>query len=483
MFRMKSAVLAALLAVGFPFTGGRVAAEAPKGVQTVYTNRVSFTLPVKIDDRDRAELRELKFYAKSLQGPRSGEWVGVETAIPTKSKFGYRVTQDGEYWFAFVTVDKAGRIAPADLEKAPPGLVVVVDTKAPEVDVQRLPAASGEMFLQCQIRDANPDYATLKLEYKGIDRAWHALEPTPDAPGVFKVPDKSVLRGVVRASASDKAGNQTVREVDMGREQPTMTTSVVKVAAPAAPMMAYAPAPVMTSPPPPPPAPVPQIVEKPATETHAGLPPMVPPAADKPQLLNGVKCVLDYAIDMPNVTKVEGYATKDGGQTWLPLGEDADHKSPFEFELPGDGAYGLVLVVSTPSHAGQPPAAGDTPDWFVEIKTSKPAVEMTDIRLGTGDEAGQLVLVWAAHDKQLTPNPVSLSWATSPTGPWTLGATNMKASGTARWAVPKEAGSKVFLRLEATDLAGNVGTWESSEPVMMGSEKAHIRILGVSVKK
>jgi hypothetical protein len=474
MFRMKWAVTVALLAVA------PVAAQAPKAEKIVYTNRVSFTLPVKIDDRDRAELRELKFYAKSLQGPRSGEWVGVETAPPTKSKFGYRVTQDGEYWFAFVTVDKAGRIAPADLEKAPPGLVVVVDTKAPEVDVQKLPAASGEMFLQCTVRDANPDYAALKLEYKGIDRAWHALEQTPDAPGVFKVPDKSVLRGVVRATAADKAGNQTVREVDLGREQPAMTTSVVKVAAPA-PVIVAAPPPLPPSSPPPPLAP--QIVEKPATDTHVSLPASVAPAADKPQLLNGVRCVLEYALDAPGATKVEGYATKDGGQTWMPLGEDADRKSPFEFELPGDGSYGLVLVVSTPNHPGEPPAAGDKPDWWVEIKTSKPSVEMTDIRLGTGDEAGQLILVWAAHDKQLAPSPVSLSWATSPGGPWTLGATGMKPAGTARWAVPKEAGSKVYLRLEATDLAGNVGTWESHEPVVMGSEKAHVRILGVSVKR
>lgn len=465
MSRVKWAVMVALLAAG------PAAAQAPKGVQTVHTNRVSFTLPVRIDDRDRAELRELKFYAKAMQGPRSGEWAVVETAPPTKSKFGYRVTQDGEYWFAFVTVDKAGRVAPADLDKATPGLVVVVDTKAPDVDVQRMPAASGEVFLQCNIRDANPDYSGLRLEYKGIDRAWHALEQSPDAPGVFRVPDKSVLRGVLRATAADKAGNQTVREIDLGRDQPTMTAAVAKVVVPP-------PAPPVTPPPPPP---APQVVAKAPPPLPA--PPVEAPPADKPQLLNGVKCVLDYSLDVPNVAKVEGYATKDGGQTWTPLGEDADKKSPFEFELPGDGNYGLVLVVSTPGNPGEPPAAGDKPDWWVEIKTSKPSVEMTDIKLGTGDEAGQLVLVWAAHDKHLGTNPVSLSWAPSASGPWTLGAVNMKSSGTARWAVPKEAGSRFYLRLEATDLAGNVGVWESPEAILMSSEKARVRILGVSVKR
>jgi hypothetical protein len=479
MYRVKWAVLVALLA------GGPVAAQAPsKSVQTVYTNRPSFSLPVRIDDRERAELRELKFYAKALQGSRPNEWVCLETAPASKGKFGYRAPQDGEYWFNFVTVDKAGRVYPADLDKAPPGLKVVVDTRAPEVDVQRLPAASGETFLQCQIRDANPDYATVKLEYRGIDRAWHALEPVADAPGVFRIPDKSVLGGIVRASAADKAGNQTVREVDMTRDQPAavVTAAAKPIAQVMAPVMPPAMPPALTMPPPavmppmPPPLPA-RLAEKPP------LPAPDAPAQDKPQLLNGVKCVLDYALDMPNATKVEGYATKDGGQTWTRLGEDAEHKSPFEFELPGDGTYGLALVVSTANNPGQPPAAGDAPDWWVEIDTDKPAVQMTDVRLGTGDETGQLVLKWSSEDKNLGQDPVSLFWSTTPTGPWTLGATGMKATGTARWAVPKEAGTRVYLRLEATDLAGNVGRWESKEPTIMGSDRMKVRIIGVSVKK
>jgi hypothetical protein len=473
MHRVKWAVMVALLAAG------PVAAQAPKSVQPIYTNRPAFSLPIRIDDQDRADLRELKFYVKALQGGRANEWVCLETAAPSKAKFGYRAVMDGEYWFNFVTVDKAGRVYPADLDKVPPGLKVVVDTRAPEVEVQKMPTASGEVLIQCQVRDAHPDYATVKLEYRGIDHAWHALDPIPDAPGMFRVPDKSVLRGVVRASATDKAGNQTVREVDMTRD----SGGAIMTAA-AKPMPATPPAPTLPpAPPVPPPAPK-IIAERPTIEPpHLSAPPTDGPAQEKPQLLNGVHCVLEYALDAPNATKVEGFATKDGGKTWMRLGEDENHTSPFEFELPGDGTYGLVLVVSTPGHPGQAPAAGDTPDWWVEIDTNKPAVQMTDIRLGTGDETGQLVLKWSAEDKNLGSDPVSLHWATSATGPWHLGATAMKAEGTARWAVPKEAGTRFYLRLEATDMAGNVGRWESKEPIVMGSDKARVRIIGVSVKR
>src|SRR4051812_12573481 len=166
-------------------------AQAPRGTQTVYTNRASFSLPVRMDDRDRAELKELKFYVKSPGGPRPGQWVCLETAPPTKSRFSFQAAYDGEYWFAFVTVDKAGQVAPPNLDKAAPGLVVVVDTHPPEIDVQKLPVASGEVFLQCQIKDANPDYASLRLEYQTPEHGWRALEPRADAPGVFRVADPS----------------------------------------------------------------------------------------------------------------------------------------------------------------------------------------------------------------------------------------------------------------------------------------------------
>src|SRR5205085_286671 len=119
----------------------------------------------KIDDRDRADLKELKFYVKAVQGGLPGEWVCKETAPPSQTKFAFRAAQDGEYWFAFVTVDKAGNLAPADLDKEPPGLIVVVDTQAPVVDVRPAAAASGETFLQCQAWDAHPEPASIKLEY------------------------------------------------------------------------------------------------------------------------------------------------------------------------------------------------------------------------------------------------------------------------------------------------------------------------------
>src|SRR5947209_8576123 len=147
MYRVKWAIVFAVLAAG------PAAAQAPKAAQTVYTNRPAFSLPVRIDERDRGDVSQLKFYVKALQGSRANEWVCLETAAAGKSKFGYKAPQDGEYWFSFAFVDRSGHVTPSDLDKTPPGLIVVVDTKAPEVELMRVPSPTGEMLLHCKLHD------------------------------------------------------------------------------------------------------------------------------------------------------------------------------------------------------------------------------------------------------------------------------------------------------------------------------------------
>src|SRR5439155_23071134 len=155
MERVRGAAVVLVLASALVVAPAARAAKTPR---TVYTNRTTFSLPVKIDERDRAELKELKFYVKMVQGGSKGEWVCKETAPPSQPKFTFRATQDGEYWFAFATVDKAGTVAPTDLDKQPPGLIVVVDTKPPEIDVGPVTNKAG-YFLECRVYDAHPDWA------------------------------------------------------------------------------------------------------------------------------------------------------------------------------------------------------------------------------------------------------------------------------------------------------------------------------------
>ena len=83
MERVRGAAVVLVLASALVVAPAARAAKTPR---TVYTNRTTFSLPVKIDERDRAELKELKFYVKMVQGGSKGEWVCKETAPPSQSK-------------------------------------------------------------------------------------------------------------------------------------------------------------------------------------------------------------------------------------------------------------------------------------------------------------------------------------------------------------------------------------------------------------
>ena len=195
-------------------------AQAPAGQMPdkIYTKSSSFDLPVLMKDNTQQSLREVNLWVKAP----AGNWVKQDTALPSASKFSYRVQQDGEYWFNLVTVDNQGRMTPPDVTTAPPGLRVVVDTKPPVIEVQASPADQGDYMLRCTVQDANPNPSSLRA----VARATVG-EVNLDAsqPGVYRVRPE-LLSCPIRITVSDLAGNSTTREVGdgqgtSGRPQPS----------------------------------------------------------------------------------------------------------------------------------------------------------------------------------------------------------------------------------------------------------------------
>src|SRR5262249_13498379 len=125
------------------------------------------------------------------------------------------VSQDGEYWFDIVAADKAGNPKTPDFSQTASMLIVVVDTQQPEVEVRALPPTGEGTFVECTIRDANPDPALTKVEYESPVKGWQVLEVQPGKPGSFKLPSHLTLPFPVRVTASDRAGNVTTRMVNL----------------------------------------------------------------------------------------------------------------------------------------------------------------------------------------------------------------------------------------------------------------------------
>lgn len=200
---------------------GPAAAQSPP---PIFTKNAALRLPVQLDERARAEVAQVKLY---VRGP-SGRWECVQTAPSSQTAFDFRAPTDGEYQFTFVTVDRRGNTNPSSVEAAPPHRAVVVDTTPPDVAAQTIPL-KGERALQCQVRDAHPDWTSLKVSYLAADNTWQPLTlAAPDTPTVFRVPTAQVFESRLRVVAADRAGNRTMREIDLG--DPTAPIGLPKAA-------------------------------------------------------------------------------------------------------------------------------------------------------------------------------------------------------------------------------------------------------------
>jgi hypothetical protein len=442
-------LIGSALALSCVLAGDLAYGQAPAAPRKIYTNKPAFKLPLRVDEKDRLRLQEVQLYVR--EGP-SGVWEKKDSVSPAQKEFVFRPAQDGEYWFTVVTVDKSGKQNPPDLSQETPGLIVVVDRQPPDFEVLPVTPPSSQPLLQCVIHDANPDPSKTRLEYLTPEQTWQPLEPLRDQVNTFKVPDPGLLRGVVRVTAADLAGNVVTREV-------TLQTSA------GSPPGDTSPAPVLLN-------------------SHPEPSTPQPAAAPRCQLINHTHTTLKYQIDKEGpsgISKVEIWMTRDDGQTWERLCEDPDHKSPVDIDLPGDGVYGLALVVCSGSGTCSPiPSRGDAPEYRIEVDTTKPSAQLTGVSPGAGTDAGTIIVTWSASDKNLKAEPIDLEYANRAEGPWMPIAKGIKNDGSYRWNAPRDMGGEIYVRLSATDAAGNTATCVSQQPLVLDRSCPKGRILGLT---
>jgi hypothetical protein len=80
----------------------------------------------------------------------------------------------------------------------------------------------------------------------------------------------------------------------------------------------------------------------------------------------------------------------------------------------------------------------------------------------------------------LVPKSVRLAFAPQAEGPWTTIAENLDTQGEYRWQPPRTTPTKVHVRVEATDAAGNVGVATSPGPVLIATARVVGKLGGVT---
>jgi hypothetical protein len=523
---MKSS-FAWLVVFGIGIFAARAQAQQPQLPPKSYMSKNVFYLPVKIDDKVRSTLREVQLYGKD--NPNK-PWVLMERATPSQTYFTFRAPHDGEYWFTVVVVDKSGKPIPGDLRREGPGLIVVLDTQLPQVDVQTLSSSPADgTIIRCTVNDANPDLTKTRFYYQSGDMAWRPLSPMPNQMDQYCIPPQAVFTGMVKVEACDLAKNTVNREFNVGTSQvseqtqdPAVKTAGFTSNTEKGPMVKTLPMPSegMANKAPGP-FPVDQVIgpdiEPPlATKAAKNNSVLVPAEARMPQgmkteielekspvlnaapvctsakscflskhLVNKTHVFLQYQIDnvgSSGVGKIEVWMTPDKGQTWQKLAEVHKQPNPIEVDLPGEGLFGVKLVVSNGRGFGAtPPANGEQPDWWIEVDTTKPVAELRGLRMGTGTDGGCVFITWSVQDKNLAGEPIDLYFALCREGPWQPIAQNLKNDGQFSWHMPAYVGTEAFVRLIAHDAAGNSTIADCAQPVPLDDmSRPRGRLSGVS---
>lgn len=208
---MLAAFLGTLADGGTQPVVAQQAPNTPRRLHKSYLKSNQILLPIVLDPRMRVQLREIQLFVKRQP---TQPWTLADKALPMQKEFVYRAPADGEYMFTLITVDRAGRLT-ADIAHQPPQAIVVVDRKAPEVDVRRLNKSPKGQNVAVKIKDANPDPASLSVEYQTRDMIWRPLRQESGQVETFCVPHQTGWTGMIRVSARDRCGHTTHQEIHL----------------------------------------------------------------------------------------------------------------------------------------------------------------------------------------------------------------------------------------------------------------------------
>ena len=438
------------LASGGLFLTGALAQDPSAGV--IFFQHRQFKIPFK-NDQKNIKVTQVRLFVSSDQGRT---WQFTANAAPEEQFFRFSTPTDGYFWFAVQTVDAQGKLHPPTNDEFKSNLRVVVDTVPPTVRVQQMQPRNGEVGVSWTIRDENLDLAlpdSMRVEYRLAGGAnWIPLSVAPGASQVYWNPQTNAPVEV-RVLARDRAGN-------IGEDRTNVSFAGGGGAVnPFAPFQA----------------------------------PVTPPDAAKDlerKFVNSKQISLGYDlkdVGPSGVSAIELWYTLYNGRAWNKLteypidlknGGEANQPKKLTFEVNDEGIYGITLVAKSGVGLGErSPQPGDRPQFWIEVDLTKPIVTILDIKVGNGIDKGKLTIQWNARDKNLGPTPIRLSYGEQKDGPWNTSADRLTNSGSHVWRMPDQLPYQFFVRVEALDLAGNIGDATTLERVKvdLSLPKAQIR--------
>jgi hypothetical protein len=513
------------MGIGVLLLTGLLAAGQPASDEIVGMQVRGFEIPIKINNN---QIREVILFESVDRGK---SWNQKAVNPPTNPAFFVNVPADGMYWYSLTIVDLNNQREPSDPSKAQRIMKVLVDTKRPEV---RLNAArqGDAVVADWTIQEENPQLSTFRLEYRTTDMPadrWVIVDTAPQLVGRAGFKPAGTAALTVRLSLQDQAKNPGGDQVEVAAGAPPIGVPVPPsnsgAGAPSdggagSPFPArsvgmvrdHSPAlPDTLEPIPPGGGPVPPKATGGSTAGGAlastgppgpsmspsgggNSPPTRGPIAGL-EYRNTNRLNIEYTVDKvgaSGIGSVDLYLTRDDGANWQRLtGEQLTTAPPgldgttpakrtIAAELPGEGRYGLYLIVRSGVGLGkQPPRNGDKPQLRVEVDMTLPEGTLYGLQPVQG-QSDSVIIRWKASDLNLAEKPIRLEWSERKGGPWSrISDGDLANTGYFTWKLPAQIPGKVYLKMTISDLAGNAGVAETPEPVTIDLSEPEAKIISI----
>jgi hypothetical protein len=216
----------------------------------------------------------------------------------------------------------------------------------------------------------------------------------------------------------------------------------------------------------------------------AGSQPAPPADSGAPQVIpiNSRRIALNYEIKDSGPggdNRIELWY-RHNGKPWELYQAPPSNQPPFVVEVKEEGRYGFTLVARNAAGVGQPPQGNDPPQVQVEVDLTSPVVQLLAMQPDPNPENHSITVLWQASDKNLSPQPITLLWARDAAGPWFPITSELENTGRFVWRLPAGLPPQVWVRVEAADLAGNVGMAQTAEAIPVDRSTATPTVLTLS---
>ncbi len=404
--------------LGVLFAPGPVGAQGGP-VPEYYSPLKEFKIPFTAPGDPRVQVVLLHVSSDSGRS-----WQYTAKANPGDRAFLYTAPQDGWYWFTTQTQDDRGTLQPATAQQFQPLIKVCVDTVKPVINLRQVAPREGTVAIEWDVQDVNLDAMSLTIAYRPLGsnnvQEWLPLPVPAIAKGEKGwTPPLTNIPLEVHLGVRDKAKNaaESTIAVYPGRAAPGPTA--------------------------------------------AGPPPVRHVKSKEFQL----GCTLNN-VGESGVPGIDIYVLRDN--VWQKFTPD-----PRQCKITGDravcavkvqspGRWGFTLIPrSGVGLSNPPPRPGDQPQIWIEVDEKKPDVHIDNVIVGQGADLGRMTVYWTASDEHLRARPITISYSAGKDGPWTPLAS--KLENTRMYAVDTRTVNpklpfEFYLRVDATDEAGNVGS-------------------------